>query len=74
MSGVAEELELLTRRPVTEITADDEIDSVDTDLTVGTEAVLHRISAADAVAFLDFDQELLAPRYRAAEEAMALLL
>lgn len=74
VSGVAEELELLTRRPVTEITADDEIDSVDTDLTVGTEAVLHRISAADAVAFLDFDQELLAPRYRAAEEAMALLV
>ena len=26
-----------------------------------------------AVAFLDFDQELLAPRYRAAEEALALL-
>ena len=28
---------------------------------------------ADVVAFLDFDRELLAPRYRAAEQAMALL-
>jgi len=40
---------------------------------VGTEAVLHRVRAAEAVVFLDFDQELLAPRYRAAEEALALL-
>jgi primosomal protein N' (replication factor Y) len=40
---------------------------------VGTEAVLHRVARADAVAFLEFDQELLAPRYRAAEEALALL-
>jgi primosomal protein N' (replication factor Y) len=40
---------------------------------VGTEAVLHQVSAADVVAFLDVDHELLAPRYRAAEEAMALL-
>ena len=40
---------------------------------VGTEAVLHRVTEADAVAFLDFDQELLAPRYRAVEEALALL-
>ena len=29
--------------------------------------------AADVVAFLDFDQELLAPRYRAGEQALALL-
>jgi primosomal protein N' (replication factor Y) len=43
-------------------------------VVVGTEAVLHRVDHADAVAFLDFDQELLAPRYRAAEEAMALLV
>jgi primosomal protein N' (replication factor Y) len=40
---------------------------------VGTEAVLHQVPAADVVAFLDVDHELLAPRYRAAEEAMALL-
>jgi primosomal protein N' (replication factor Y) len=36
--------------------------------------VLHRIGRADVVAFLDIDAELLAPRYRAAEQAMALLV
>jgi primosomal protein N' (replication factor Y) len=41
---------------------------------IGTEAVLHRVRGAGLVAFLDFDQELLAPRYRAAEEALALLV
>lgn len=40
---------------------------------VGTEAVLHRLDRADTVAFLDFDRELLAPRYRAGEQALALL-
>ena len=40
---------------------------------VGTEAALHRVEHADTVAFLDFDRELLAPRYRAGEQAMALL-
>lgn len=41
---------------------------------VGTEAVLHQVRSADVVAFLDFDGELLAPRYRAAEQAFALLV
>ena len=44
----------------------------------GTEAVLHRADAAPAgielVAFLEFDQELLAARYRAAEQALWLLV
>ena len=44
------------------------------DVYVGTEAVLHRVERADTVAFLDFDRELLAPRYRASEQAMALLV
>ncbi|MGH9298270.1 MAG: hypothetical protein ACRDZP_09915, partial [Acidimicrobiales bacterium] len=42
-------------------------------LIVGTEAVLHRVASAALVAFLDFDQELLAPRFRAAEQALVLL-
>ena len=42
-------------------------------VVVGTEAVLQRIDRADVVAFLDLDQELLAPRYRAAEQALALV-
>lgn len=44
-----------------------------TSVVVGTEALLHRATKADAVAFLDFDAELLAPRMRASEEALALL-
>jgi primosomal protein N' (replication factor Y) len=49
------------------------------DVAVGTEAVLHRVRPiADRpvrlVAFLDFDQELLAPRYRASEQALWLLV
>ena len=37
-------------------------------LLIGTEAVLHRVGSASLVVFLDFDQELLAPRYRAGAE------
>ncbi|MEY2430430.1 MAG: hypothetical protein QOC92_155 [Acidimicrobiaceae bacterium] len=41
---------------------------------VGTEALLHQPSDnVGVIAFVDFDQELLAPRYRASEQAMALL-
>lgn len=42
-------------------------------LVVGTEAALHRVGRADAVAFLEFDQHLLAPRFLAAEQSLALL-
>jgi primosomal protein N' (replication factor Y) len=42
-------------------------------VVVGTEAALHQVTAADVVAFLDVDQELCAPRYRAAEETLGLL-
>jgi len=72
--GVAAELERVARRPVVEVTAATNERSVSGDLVVGTEAALHRVDAADVVVFLDFDQELLAPRYRAAEEAMTLLV
>lgn len=40
---------------------------------VGTEAALHQVREADVVAFLDIDAELLAPRFRAGEQVMALL-
>jgi len=45
----------------------------DTPVVVGTEAVLHRMRRAAAVVFLDFDQHLLAPRFTAGEESLALL-
>jgi primosomal protein N' (replication factor Y) len=70
-----EELELLARMPVAEVSADTAAGPPpdDVPILVGTEAVLHRVAGARAVAFLDFDQELLAPRYRAAEAALAML-
>jgi primosomal protein N' (replication factor Y) len=70
-----EELEALAGRPAAEITATT-VGLPGADVLVGTEAVLHRVSRADgfgAVAFVDFDQELLAGRVRANEEALALL-
>lgn len=88
VKGVAEEMERLARRPVTQVVASaapggtaagtdpGAADVVDAQaaLYIGTEAVLHRVPSADAVAFIDFDQELTAPRYRAGEEAFALLV
>lgn len=89
VKGVASELERLTQRAVVQVVGEsarpqsgtagdgpqaDLPGGMDTSLYVGTEAVLHRLHSADVVAFLDFDQELMAPRYRAAEEALALLV
>ena len=76
--GVArarEELEALAGRPVGEVTASTK-EAPPEDVLVGTEALLRRLSPADgfpAVVFVDFDQELLAPRMRAGDEALALL-
>ena len=72
VSRAREELEALVGEPVGEVTGEAD-DVPDTRVLVGTEAVLRRVERADAVAFLELDQELLAPRYRAAEQAMALL-
>ena len=73
--GVArarEELAALAGEPVGELTA--ETGAVPGErIVIGTEAVLWRLESAGAVVFLDFDQELLAPRQRAAEQALALL-
>jgi primosomal protein N' (replication factor Y) len=79
--GVArarEDLEALLREPVGAVSGKDaRATTVAEELPgvlIGTEALLHRVRGAGLVAFLDFDQELLAPRYRAAEEALALLV
>ncbi len=78
--GVAKlrgELEVLLGEPVVELSGTNRTIDVDnpttTRVVIGTEAALHRDIPADLVAFLDFDQELSAPRYRANEQAMALL-
>lgn len=72
VSRVREELEALVGATVDEVTGQT-ADAPSTAVVVGTEAVLHRLDGADAVAFLDFDQELLVPRFGAAEQALALL-
>lgn len=67
---------LLPRAEVVEVDASTEMPAAG-QVFVGTEAVLHRLPPGPRlglVAFLDFDQELLAPRYRAAEQALGLLV
>jgi primosomal protein N' (replication factor Y) len=73
VSRLREELEAAANRPVVAVTGDSG-DLPEADVYVGTEAVLHRVRNIDVVAFLDFDAELLAPRYRATEHALALLV
>jgi primosomal protein N' (replication factor Y) (superfamily II helicase) len=58
---------------VVEVTAASAVPLPDAPVYVGTEAVLHQVPEADVVVFADLDAELLAPRYRAAEQALALL-
>ena len=67
-----EDLAALIGEPVGELTSDSGRVGAER-VVVGTEAVLWRLDSAAAVAFLDFDQELLAPRQRASEQALALL-
>lgn len=74
VSRAAEELAALTRTEVVEVTGDGSGPVAEARVYVGTEAVLHQVPQADVVAFLDLDQELLAPRYRAAEQALGLLV
>ncbi len=80
VSRVREELEALAGTPVAEVVAAGPgrpdrsgPDEAAARVVVGTEAVLHRLERADAVAFLDLDGELLAPRFAAAEQALALV-
>ncbi len=74
-----EDLEALVGSPVGEVWGPAPADGTErarlraASVVVGTEAALHRVRRADAVVFLEFDSELLAPRFRAAEEALALL-
>lgn len=73
VTRAAEELEALAGAPVLDLSADPDARTDRARIVVGTEAALHSGGDADVVVFLDFDQELLAPRYRAGEQAMALV-
>jgi len=77
VSRLRQELEALAGAPVAEVwgpARPGEPDTVDgAAVVVGTEAALHRSERADAVAFLEFDSELLAARFGAGEQALALI-
>ena len=75
VTRLRDELEAAAGRGVVAVTAKSgDIDPLpEAGVYVGTEAALHRVRRADTVAFVDFDAELLAPRYRATEQALSLL-
>ena len=76
VSRATEEVAALLGAPALELTADAAADPsavAAARLVVGTEAALHRVDHAGLVVFLDVDQHLLAPRFGAGEEALALL-
>jgi primosomal protein N' (replication factor Y) len=78
VTRLREELEALTGSPVAEVwgpapPGELDVSARDAAVVVGTEAALHRVPGADAVVFLEFDSELLAPRFRAGEQALALI-
>jgi primosomal protein N' (replication factor Y) len=75
VTRAVEELQALLNEPVIEISKEsDTVDFHKSRIFLGTEAALHRIDWADLVLFADFDQELLAKRYRCEEQAMAQLI
>jgi len=74
VTRIAEELEAAAGRAVVVVTGKDDTPPRRSDLYVGTEAALYRIEPVDVVAFLEFDSEMLAPRFRASEQALALLV
>jgi primosomal protein N' (replication factor Y) (superfamily II helicase) len=74
VNRLSDELAAAVRDDVTVVTGDGNTADIPLSrVVVGTEAVLHRVTDADIVVFVEFDTELLAPRYRADEHALALL-
>ena len=74
VTRLREELEAAAARPVVSVVGSDADAPPRAGIYVGTEAVLHRVRSADVVAFLEFDSEMLAPRFRASEQALALIV
>jgi primosomal protein N' (replication factor Y) (superfamily II helicase) len=72
VTRLRDDLETLAGEPVAELVAGG--DQTPTRVSVGTSAALHQAGPVDVVAFVEFDQELLSPRYRAAEESLGLLV
>ena len=71
---IAEELPALLAEPVEKVTRSTaRKDLPQSRILVGTEALLHRLDRVGTVAFLDLDNDLMAPRYRAVEHTLGLL-
>jgi primosomal protein N' (replication factor Y) len=67
-----EELAAFVGERVDEVTGESD-DLPTSRVVIGTEAILHRVDEADVIVFRDLDQELLALRQRAAEQAMTMV-
>jgi primosomal protein N' (replication factor Y) (superfamily II helicase) len=75
VSRLREEIAALLQTDVGEVSGSTESSDVPaTPVLIGTEAVLHRVRRAAAVVFLDIDMHLLAPRFSATDETLALLI
>lgn len=74
VTRLREELQAAAAREAVLVTANDDVVPTSAGIFVGTEAVLHRVPRADVVAFLEFDSEMLAPRFRASEQSLALII
>ena len=78
ISRLREEIALAAGRKIEDVVeiSSQSKDAVDTSkmLFIGTESLLHRLKDVDSVVFLDIDQELSAPRYRASEITSTLLI
>ncbi|MEM9748998.1 MAG: hypothetical protein AAF945_20065 [Actinomycetota bacterium] len=74
VTRLREELEAAAGRRVVSVTGADDEPPPRADVYVGTEALLYRIDPVDVVVFLEFDSEMLAPRMRASEQALALVI
>ena len=73
VSQLVSQIQASTRNPVVEISSDSPDDWSKGTVFIGTEAVLHRIPAADTVVFADIDRDLSAPRMTGAHEVLSMI-
>jgi len=71
ITKVARELGALLRREVVEVSADNLPETAGKEILLGTAAVLNYVRQASAVIFLDIDQDILRPKYKASEQTMS---
>jgi primosomal protein N' (replication factor Y) len=75
VSRLREEIAALLHAEVGEVSGSaDDAEVPAAPVLIGTEAVLHRVRRAAAVAFLDIDLHLLAPRFSSTDETLSLLV